>query len=325
MAKKRGFRPIRFIFKLISILFALVIGFMIFIVFMLYKDSKAPEVTGTYTSYEEIIDNSFESFFTDDDKELFFGTKTEELNSIIVSSLKQTDATSNNLVEQDMFTLKGVWLETKQNEIHIYASASVKLGITFNSQIHIGFALDEVKNIESPVIKLHVKNLDIGKLPLAWSSNLANMILTKFLPDFNLKQMVEEKIPGSTFDLKTRTLLVDIEDLINETFEKNYDTQNLVLLLFDVLYKQSDFISLKITDEILGVKADFKKLEDKTAVTSLLYVDQLKTEIEFESFMTYKASDLFLQLLTTNKTIKFNEKELNKVLYYLIKEDPLIR
>lgn len=322
---KRGFNPIRFIFKLLMWTIILFIGFAIFIVFMLYKDATPPLDNGTYTSFDQMIDHSLDSFLSSTDKNLFVGAPTSEVNHVILSTLKDSQAPAGKLISTEFYDLVGVWLETKDNEIHVKASAHVKaVGVTFKSQLHLGFKIEEIKDDEEPQIKLQLTDLTIGKLPLAWASTLADSIIKRFFKDLDIESLVEDTVAGSTFDLKTRTLVVDIKALVDDALKDEPQTKAIANLFVDVLYRENDFISFDITETQVGIKAQFSKLEDVSSINIISYVDQIKTEAEFEGFMAYKASALFLSFLQTEKAINFNDKELNQILLYLIKTDPLL-
>ena len=183
----------------------LFIGFAIFIVFMLYKDATPPLDNGTYTSFDQMIDHSLDSFLSSTDKNLFVGAPTSEVNHVILSTLKDSQAPAGKLISTEFYDLVGVWLETKDNEIHVKASAHVKaVGVTFKSQLHLGFKIEEIKDDEEPQIKLQLTDLTIGKLPLAWASTLADSIIKRFFKDLDIESLVEDTVAGSTFDLKNK-------------------------------------------------------------------------------------------------------------------------
>lgn len=313
-------------------LFKLLVGLLIFvglILFLFYKDAKMPiddyNEVGASTNMTEMISEQVDEFLDDSSKPLHIGFKQSNANNLIRNTL--VDQMNGNttdfayVLSDSMYGFQGVWTKFEADKVFIESGVHLFVGpITYKTRIMLAFNITE----DDGVIVLKLDKFNIGKLPLAWISGPASS-LYKAISGQDISNLVNDSLGNiGTFDMKKRTLTVDLRDFIDAQIDDPQQKATLEAVL-NIVY-DNELIDIKAVDKSLGVDLNLNKLSDTTPVARLANADRITSDEEFQLFFESKMPGAFASLLVSDElVINFNELDTNKLIDYLLTQGDLTK
>lgn len=311
-------RPFKWIFRIIFTLITLLIVLIVVPIALLYKNVTPPPTNNNSLVFEEYIDEQIANLVDEnnDDKILALSLDEETINTeiknLLIRSLKDNLLTNDQYIAEmgERILIQGAWVKLNEDIIEI------EVGAHFDAEIMVfkSRALIALKIIETTPSKLVLKidKLKLGNLPLKWVLKVAPKILENFFGK-DLDEMIEEIFSGfGTYNQEKQEITVDIKSLLKDTDEMLEAILKLIeeeKLIFFGVNKKNDQHQIQV-----GI--DLNKIKSHKNPLSLFSNEKIKTEKEFNNFMSNKA----LTGLIKNQ-ISFNDKDFLKILNYLMVED----
>lgn len=323
----------KFLFKVfvlpILILAALVGTFL----FFLYKNVSIPtnDFAGTQTvDFTSMVTERVDIFLADNSNEasVDFNFTQQQANQLILEQLRTQnpsyqdanapDDQKNYVLKQDYFGYQGSWVRLKNGSIEIESGAHVFVGgFTFKTALLLTFELEA--NTDEVVLRL--TKLNIGKIPLAWASSVANWGLG--LAGIDIEQQLEDQLGGfATFDLSKRELKLDVDALVEDQFSDNPQQAALIGTLLHFI-ESNELLNIGFGNQTFGANLNLGKSRDNTVPFVLDEADKIEDEAHFQAILAAKTSGMIFSVLDTNSEYAYIDLDvftLNRMFEYLLRD-----
>lgn len=318
----------KLLFKPFKILLGFIISILIIpliILFLLWRPVTAPTYEDSEINLESAITESIDDFMETDTENrkplnvsLNENTINNEIKKQLLDQLEASETSDEYVLEEGPVLIQGVWVKLKENTIEITLGIHVDTSVLiFKSRVLLAFEIIDTEG----VINLKLTKLTVGKLPLAWASGVANW-LVKSVMKTDIEKLVQDQLGDiGEFNLKDRTLTIDLRKIMPEENEQSA----LINTLIDVLYAE-ELIELGVketNDEFaVGIFLGLNKLENTKPAISIPINEKINNETELELFLATKINidetKLIQTLLNTNPEFKLSALDLNIVLDYFV-------
>lgn len=312
--------PIKILLSIIGILILI----PLIVIGLLWRSVSPPDNYHEQTiSVENTITESIDTFMEEDGerKPLTLGLNAQIINNEIRSQLIEQSNSYNEeyVIQEGMVFIQGAWVSMKEDTVDITLGIHVDTPIIlFKSRVLLRFEIVDTDG----VIELKLKKITIGNLPLAWMSGFANQIFKRVMNQ-DLESMVQEQIGDyGEFNLKKRTLTIDLRNAAANL----EDNKDLAVALVDLIYSEELFelgIKESGAEYRLGIQLGLNELEDKTPRKEVLEPDRINSDPELEIFLKSKLdideTKLIETMLATNPQFRLTNYDINIVLDYMIR------
>lgn len=319
----------KLLFKPFKILFVFIFSILLIpliILGLLWRPVSPPDhYKDEAITVENRIMKSIDDFIEEDTDRtpLSFSLNAQAINNEIrnqlIAQMEEANEESDYLIDQNPVLIQGVWVSMKKDTINITMGIHVDTSILiFKSRVLLSFEIVDTEGI----VELKLKKLTIGNLPLAWASNFANSLI-KRVSGQDIEATIQNELGDlGEFDLKKRTLKVDLRNLANQMEEH----KELVVTLIDLIY-DNDLLSFginKANDEFaFGLTLNLNKLEDQTPALEIPNHLKINNEVELELFLKQQIdldeTKLMNTLLSNKPEFRLTSIDINRVLDYFIR------
>lgn len=320
----------RLILKPFKLILKIIIGILIipaiFLAF-LYRSVEVPkdDYAAQSVTVESVITDSVDEFLDNDvdRKPLSFtldsSVANKEIREQILAQFEATATPGLDYVYEDgRILFQGVWIDFKKDTLTINAGVHIDLNLfKFKTSVLMRFVVVD----NDGIIELKLTKFNIGRIPLAWTAQFASQIMKK-VTNIDLETMIEEQLGSmAEFDIKARTLKVDLR-LLAEQAEEN---QEMIKMLIDLIYAEKliDFGIKAHGDKFaIGLYLNLEKIEDRLAALTIDEADKIKTDAELELFLEsiigLDNDGILSTLLTAKPEVRLSELEINQALDYFL-------
>ncbi|VEU83093.1 hypothetical protein [Acholeplasma hippikon] len=331
----------KLIFRLIKIILLLITLSPFILLAIMYKGYTIPADDFLVTeelSFTDIAARNLDLFLSDPSKESFEFTLTKNEANAAMKTLYAKDNPSfmsedESLPKEDRLYaikfgnfggFKGANITFAEDELTITAGADAGFnGIYYKTtlKITLGLVIDAVEledGTTQTVIKLAVKSVNIGNLPVFWMYDGANWLVKQIFKK-SINEFIQQSIQGlGNFDLDTRTVVITSKDILGFV---NNSNENAMLDAVFAMVDELELIESTFTDTHGGLKLELGKLRSTDA--GYVLTSQLQNDQDVETLFTGQLSSLLVSTLLSNEsTLKYNMHEMafNQLLDYYVRD-----
>lgn len=331
----------KFIFRIIKLLI-LVITLMPFILLaIMYKGYDLPVndfVVEEEMSFTDIASYKLDNFLMNEQAQTFDFTFDKNTANVALKDLyaKDNDAfmsTDESIPYGDRLYaiklgnyggFKGANVEFYDGGLMIVAGGEVGFNkIFYKTTVTIKLELDiDAHTLSDDTtqtqIKLAVKELNIGNLPVFWMYDGANWVVEKILGK-SVNTLIQETVSGiGNFDLDTRTVIITSDDILKFLNEAN-DDNHMMNALFGMI-DELELLESHFDETQGGIKIELGKL--RTSQTGYQLTHSLENDSDVERLFKGQLSSLLVSALTFEDHLTYNMHEMafNQLIDYYVKD-----
>lgn len=321
---------ILFKFIIIPILISLIIPLIFLLLMYQPLDLYYQDQQDLYSvNINEVFSDGLSNYLAheNDDQQLLFSIHENQINYYVRSLLQETNSnfviTTNYVVEENFFGYAGSWFLFQDNSIELVSKVDVFVTTSFSYEttLRILFQIE----FDGEEIRLSIQQIYLGHLPVLWMLDVVAFGFS--IAGIDIQQEISSILNQfGDYDQETKTVTIQISNLIASTVSDNETTQIIVSLLKGI--QENQLISLKSSHQQLSLHIDINQLIDEST-PYMLDVSQQKASYE-EVFETWIASISYLSLFQaafqSSEQSQFQYQasleslELNQLLFITIKD-----
>ncbi len=320
----------KFIFKVFILPILVILAIPVTILALMYKSVDIPVEDYTTTgpaNLTEMVTTELDSFLTNTNSasEISLGLEQSDANTMIKNMvfldmnpnyLDGSGGDDDQYVQKtEYYGLQGAWMRFQDDIVEVEAGAHVFVaGITYRTRLLLRFTLD----VTTENVTLTLDKLTIGNLGLAWAFPVADW-LVKTIAQQDISAMINEQLGGlGEFDVATRSVNIDIQNLVDEQITDPQQSA-LVNSLLSFL-EANDMLDVGFTEGEFSASLALGRAYDDTDPFTVGN-QRITSDQELQDILESKASSLLVSLLTTDTDpyISFGELTLNRMMEYMMR------
>ena len=330
----------KWIKRIIKIVLLLIVLTPIIMLIVMYKGYTAPIEdfeTQPNLSFNDIASNKLDTFLADDEAESFnFVVTSSQANAAMKSLYAQNNpdfGTSDTNIDEDVRKyaiafgqknggLKGVTVAFDESGLTLEAGIDAGFsGIYYQTTLFLDLDIEieavDVNGIQQTQYKLVIKNIKFGNLPILWMYDAADWIVGRFNDD-GLSGLIENVVSDfGNYDLKTKSIWVNSEDLINLISSPTDPNRAMIEALLGFIDEESLLISGFAEDEG-GIGIQLGKM--RSSKVQYQTSNQIDDETELDQLFENQLNSLLLSSLGGGSSLNFDmhEDSFNQLIEYYI-------
>ena len=219
--KKKGFNPIRFIFKLIGFIILIIIAIPVVMLFLMFDFGNYQPPINDFTpdnsiTFQTLVAERIDSFILEDKEAIDLSISAAQINAMVVQALISNNPyyPSDNedgmyLINFDNFGgIRGItayiWDDVIRVEVGVHARISF-----FTYRIRLRLDLRVVESTEG--FEMEILRFNISNLPIKAIYGVANWALG--LAGIDFTETIEDAIPIGTFDYQNLRFTLTYDEI----------------------------------------------------------------------------------------------------------------
>jgi hypothetical protein len=325
----------KLLFKLIVLPIIISLIIPVTMLAIMYKDVSIP--TADFEQSDAIdlttmVNDEFDRFLADEDEDaaIHLNFDQKRANGVLLAALRDQnefylseDATSddvkNYVVKEEYYGYQGSWIRFADDTIEIETGIHVFVaGFTYKTSILLTFEL----TMDTSEVVLKLDKFNLGNLPLAWSFNTLGWGLKQF-GGTDINEILQGQTGEAlTFDSDERTLRLDVDKLLVQSFEEDPETYGMVNALIRFI-DDNELLDLSVKDESIGASLKLGRMKDETEPFILAEDDKILDDLHMQEILAARASSLVFSTLDTTSTNPYLDLDaftLNRIFEYMMSD-----
>jgi len=325
----------KLLFKLIVLPIIISLIIPVTMLAIMYKDVSIP--TADFEQSDAIdlttmVNDEFDRFLADEDEDaaIHLNFDQKRANGVLLAALRdqnefylREDATSddvkNYVVKEEYYGYQGSWIRFADDTIEIETGIHVFVaGFTYKTSILLTFEL----TMDTSEVVLKLDKFNLGNLPLAWSFNTLGWGLKQF-GGTDINEILQGQTGEAlTFDSDERTLRLDVDKLLVQSFEEDPETYGMVNALIRFI-DDNELLDLSVKDESIGASLKLGRMKDETEPFILAEDDKILDDLHMQEILAARASSLVFSTLDTTSTNPYLDLDaftLNRIFEYMMSD-----
>ncbi|MFP4177226.1 MAG: hypothetical protein ACLFTZ_00525 [Acholeplasmataceae bacterium] len=325
----------KLLFKLIVLPIIISLIIPVALLAIVYKDVSIP--TTDFEASEEVeltamVNDEFDRFLADEDENAAIALDFDQkrANSVLLSALREqnefylnedaeSDDIRNYVIKEDNYGYQGSWIRFRDDTIEIESGIHVFVaGVTYRTSILMAFEL----TMDTSEVVLKLDEFNLGNLPLAWSFNTLGWGLEQF-GGTDIDALLQDQTGDAlSFDSDERTLRLDVDELLAQSFEDDPETYSMVNALLRFI-DDNELLDLSVRDESIGTSLRLGRMMDETEPFVLDEEDKIRDDAHMQQILASRGSSLLFSTLDTgseNPYLELDAFTLNRIFEYMMRD-----
>lgn len=325
----------RLLFKIIVLPIIVSLIIPVTMLAIMYKDVSIPTADFEQSDAVDLtamVNDEFDRFLADEDENAAINLDFDQkrANGVLLAALRDqnafylsddaaSDDVKNYVVKEEYYGYQGSWIRFADDTIEIETGIHVFVaGFTYKTSILLTFEL----TMDTSEVVLKLDKLNLGNLPLAWSFNTIGWGLKQF-GGTDINAILQDQTGDALeFDSDERTLRLDVDKLLVQSFEEDPDTYGMVNALLRFV-DDNELLDLSVKDESIGASLRLGRMKDDTAPFVLAEADKIVDDLHMQEILAARASSLVFSTLDTTATNPYLDLDaftLNRIFEFMMRE-----
>jgi hypothetical protein len=302
---------------------------------IMYKDVSIPKADFEQSDAIDLtamVNDEFDRFLADEgeDAAITLNFDQKRANGVLLAALRDQnefylndDATSddakNYVVKEKNYGYQGSWIRFADDTIEIETGIHVFVaGFTYKTSILLTFEL----TMDTSEVVLKLDKFNLGNLPLAWSFNTIGWGLQQF-GGTDINEILQDQTGEAlTFDSDERTLRLDVDKLLVQSFEEDPETYGMVNALIRFV-EDNELLDLSVKNGNIGASLKLGRMKDDTEPFILAEEDKIVDDLHMQEILAARASSLVFSTLDTTSTNPYLDLDaftLNRIFEFMMSD-----
>lgn len=330
----------KWIKRIIKLILLLIVLTPIILLIVMYKGYSAPVAdfeAHPGVSFNDIASNKLDQFLADDEAETFDFVLTSAEANAALKALYAADNPDFGKSDTSIDANRRKYAYAFGSNNGGFKGVTVKFnetGLTLEAGIEAGFSgiyyqttlfldLDvkieqvEINNEPQTQYKLVIKDIKFGNMPILWMYDAADWIVGRFT-EHGLNGLIEDAVSGfGNYDLKTKSIWVNSDDLINIISEENDPSRAMIEALLGFIDEEELLVS-GFGSNTGGIGIALGKM--RSTKTPYQTTNQISDENELNDMFETQLTSLLLSSLGGGTSLNYDmhEEAFNQLIEYYI-------